>query len=159
MGVFISRGLGGMTAYFPGRKTITSSMMNPYPFVERLVAQGEEVEGAWVVDLISIADRQDFVSLVWSEPIIDADIPDEEGWRPAILNVSESNEALANAFFGERGVEALRRSDGTQATPGPFDSVSPAYCARYWAEKGAIIGRVIGGQIVWEPKIDQKGAA
>ncbi len=93
----------------------------------------------------------------FSSPLLNVDLPDEgyEAFADTARGVSEFFlEAIAQPeSFGligaMAGAEAKGKATRSKANPGPFDEIGIAAYLRWWKVRGAIVGTVQGGKIVW----------
>lgn len=108
-------------------------------------------EGCYVVDMQPLFEADNFASLVWGCPLTDVTLGDEEVDRLNVLDEggvpSLVAATVAGNYFGAAGISALMHKG---PEPGPFDNVSPAAWWRYWRDNGAKVGRILGGEIVWD---------
>lgn len=130
--------------------------LQSYDRLERfLEAHADEIaDGAPVVDLVPISDRDDLVRLAWDAPLCDATLTDDEveRWQGAehARDPFGVSLILAGNYFGAAGVAAVSSTTSGDEV-GPFDRVSPWRLARYWQGFGARVGvwDAAAGAVVW----------
>lgn len=130
----------------PGCHGSTSGIWSPAHALPNLA------EGGYVIDLRPLADHPQVSAWVFQSPLSNGQIDGEEIARLP-TEVREAARDLAPGMAGDfqRIAEAMaaRAGEPPDRTAGPFDAVSAASRAAYWAARGARIGRRTGGWLIW----------
>lgn len=147
--VFLSIGEYGWTLYEQSIKTELGSSK------ARLQGYGEDYtkhmskikEGSLVLDTRPARNRKDFVRNVLKAPLVDADLSEGEinrvDTKGSIFHDSPQFAAMLNIHENQQDKDEL----------GSLDSVSPEFYCAWWKERGANVGYIQGGEIVWVRRI------
>jgi hypothetical protein len=146
----LERGLGGCHGHglHHDGNTYTISMYD-----SRLSCYyGDLAEGGFVIDKKAVLETRP--GLAVSSPLCDPRLTEDEVDRLADHVTKDS--FLLNTFCNEpdsgfHGVACLAKASlaSPDKEPGAFDHVSPAALARWWASRGARVGKRQGSYIVW----------
>ena len=105
-------------------------------------------DGCVVVDVRPAEHRDDFVSNVLRGPLPNPDVEGED-----VVVCPEASDWLRAGIEGNQFGSLLKHHDmvkGAGQKIGPLDYVSPFYYAQWWYGRGARIGVVKKGKILWK---------
>lgn len=143
---FVTLGRGGWAFYSKSVKTqhgSSKSRLEGYSDQQLAPHLHEVEEGSLVLDTRPAQDRPDFVSNVFRAPLVDPDLSGEEVDR---VNTSGSIHHH-NPHFSS--MLKLHEAQQSQGELGSLDSVSPERLCAWWKERGAKVGYIQDGEIVW----------
>lgn len=123
--------------YLMGTSTVTGHLSSydkdPDKILERFTSN--IIEGAFIIDKRGLFGTEGFVSDVIRAPVVDVRLQDGYPDTPAV---------------SEWFAESLARSGMGLAMVGGLTAVSPGDYTKYWAERGARVGIIQKGEILWQ---------
>lgn len=140
----------------PGRYSGSTSGM--YGEQGREWALRDLAEGGYVIDLRSLADNPHIFRWVVEAPMSNGRIEGNDIDRlsdTARQTAGEMAPFLGGDFQLLAALAATKFGEPQDGGAGMFDSVSAAYRALWWGEKGARIGRRVGDTLHWSDGTQQ----
>jgi len=104
----------------------------------------EEMEGCWLVDKIALLEQKP--GLAFTSPMVNPLL------KPEQVDRLQDRDHMKDTFTATLLTEFTRAGWGALVLSGAYgglDFVSPDIYVKWWAEKGALIGRVIDGKVTW----------
>jgi hypothetical protein len=112
----------------------------------------ELAEGGYVIDLRPLAEHPQIVSWVVNSPMSSGRLTgDIERLPEKVRQAAGQMMPMLDGDYQRLAYMASEKIGEPEDSllAGPFDQVSAAYMATYWASKGARVGKRIGDKIAW----------
>lgn len=105
-----------------------------------------DFDGAVILDKRAAVQTPEGLLWVFKGPIVDVDLDDGD------CDVLGSHDISVSLAAGVEGVYAglLASHVGNAAARGPLDSVSMGEYIQGWVDRGARVGRIVDGDVVWD---------
>lgn len=108
-----------------------------------------EMEGCILINKIPALDKD--MSLSYQAPMVGVKLQDDESSRGADIFRDPISGLVAAAISEHNPTVALMAAKSlTDDSFIGLDKVSPRIAAEWWRSKGAVIGKVLAGKVIWE---------
>ena len=149
---FGPRGNHGKGIDSSGRMFSSDWFIRPELFQE-LIDSGhyppEEMEGCLLINQVPVITKDPSAAI--ESPMVDCSLSGQEVSRMADL-LGDSPDLLGAIMLGDSNRMAAALAGKAIADKGfiGLDAVSPAVYAKWWQERGAVIGTVHDGKVMWQ---------